>query len=310
MTRLRAWCGVLALTLSAAAFAAGQAPVLVLESADRSAYSQVAASFAAVLQGTVEEQRVGESGTVQTDSKPSMVLAIGPTAATAAKRAFSGVPIVFCMVPYYERYGLEGPNVTGIAMTPDVSLQLAAIRALSPSAKRVGVLHDPRYSTQVVELARAKAKDHGMTVVPLEVDAESRAARVLDGASGKVDALLMVADKTVATAAVVRALIAFADDEKIPLVALSASQVKEGAILSLSAGPASIGAQAGRLANRIIHEKVDPGALAVAQPDELELALNLTAARKHGGSGEGGASALLDLLRFAARRSFPVRIFE
>jgi hypothetical protein len=61
-----------------------------------------------------------------------------------------------------------------------------------------------------------------------------------------------------------------------------------------------------RLASRIIHEKVDPGALAVSRPEELDLAVNLSAADKLGGSRE----VVLELLRFAAKRDFPMRVFE
>ena len=66
------------------------------------------------------------------------------------------------------------------------------------------------------------------------------------------------------------------------------------------------GQQAGRLANRIIHERVDPGALAVAQPEGLDLSFNLTVARKSGPS----CDAALELLRFAARRDFAVKVYE
>jgi putative ABC transport system substrate-binding protein len=84
--------------------------------------------------------------------------------------------------------------------------------------------------------------------------------------------------------------------------------VKEGATLALAPSPTAIGQQAGRLANRIIHEKVDPGALAVAQPEGLDLAINLSAAGKLGGSKD--KDVVMELLRFAAKRDFPVRVFE
>ena len=81
----------------------------------------------------------------------------------------------------------------------------------------------------------------------------------------------MVADKTVGNAAVVQALIAFCHAQKVPLVALTPSQVKEGATLAARSQPHGHRTAGGRLANRIIHEKVDPGALAVAQPEGLDL---------------------------------------
>ncbi len=133
-----------------------------------------------------------------------------------------------------------------------------------------------------------------------------RWTRCSRAAAGKVDALLMVVDKTVGNTSVVQALIAFAQAQKLPLLGLTSSQVKEGATVAVSPSPTAIGQQAGRLANRIIHEKVDPGALAVAQPEGMDIAINLTSARKLGPS----CDAAMELLRYAAKRDFPVKVYE
>lgn len=295
------------------ALAADRPRVVVLKSADRAAYASVVAGFSAELKAsltelTLEENAGAGARTLErlAAEKPALVLAIGPTAAVSARRTLSAVPILFCMVPYYEKYGLEGPNVTGIAMTADLSVELAALKAAAPGLQRVGLLHDPRYSAAVVEDARARAREKGLTLIPLEAEGEAAVAKTLGAARGKVDAMLMVGDKTVATPAVVKRLVLFCDQEKIPFLALSASQVKEGAMLSLSPSAIAIGQQAGRLANRIVLEKVDPGALAVAPPEELELALNLTTARKLGAN----CDLALEIFKFAARQSYPIKVFE
>jgi ABC-type uncharacterized transport system substrate-binding protein len=305
----------LALALPSLAFGAEPQPrVVVLKSADRAAYTSVVAGFSAEVKGEVSQLTLEENSaeasarTLERLSaeKPAMVLAIGPTAAVGAKRALPGVPIVFCMVPYYEKYGLEGPNVTGIAMTGDLSTELAALKAVFPTGRRVGLVYDPRYSAALAEDAKNRAKGQGQVVVPLEVDSDLGVGRALSSARGKVDAVLMVGDKTVATAPTVKRIIAFASEEKVPFLAFSPSQVKEGAVLSLSPNLTGIGQQAGRLANRIIHEKVDPGALAVSPPEGLDLATNLTVARKLGGSGEL-AQRILEL---AARQNYSLKVFE
>lgn len=301
-----------------AALALGPGPrVVVLKSADRAAYASVVAGFSSEVNGRVAEVTLLEGGEAAqranarllqklSQDPPAMVLAVGPTAANAAKRALTNVPIVFCMVPYYEKYALEGPNVTGISLTGDLGDELSVLEALSPSIRRVGILHDPRYSAQVIEEAKKAARERAISVVPLEAETSEKAERVLLGAAGKVDALLMVADKTVATESVVRELIAFSLKSKLPLVALSPTQVKEGALLSISPTPMAIGQQAGRLANRIVHEKVDPGALAVARPDVLELSLNMGAAKKLGET----CDLARELFKIAAAKGYPIKVFE
>ncbi|MDQ3266206.1 MAG: ABC transporter substrate-binding protein [Myxococcota bacterium] len=298
--------------------AAAPARVVILKSADRTAYSQVVAGFSSEARARVSEVTLqeGRGEAVQRENaallariaqeNPALVLAIGPTAANAAKKALTRTPVVFCMVPYFEKYGLEGANVTGIGMTSDLSVELTMLRSLGEGIRRVGILHDPRYSSQVVAQAVAQAKPRGLTIVPLEADSQSRAEQVLAGARDKIDALLMVADKTVATESLVRLLIGKTRSAGIPLVALSPTQVKEGALVSIAPTPTGIGQQAGRLANRIVHEKVDPGALAVSGPELLEVSWNLSAARGLGSTCE----LTTELFKLAAARGYPLRVYE
>lgn len=300
--------------LPSASLAQARPRVVAVKSANLGPYASVIAGFNAEVRAEVVELTLDESPTAAARTfkqlakqKPALVLALGPLAANAARRSLGeDVPVLFAMVPYYERYGLEGPNVTGIALTSDFTPELAALKAVAPKAKRVGMLHDARFSAHQVRTAREAASGLGLSIVALEADSQEKARKVLAGAAGKVDALLMVADKTVGNAAVVQALIAFSRAHEVPLVALTSSQVKEGATLSLAPAPLSIGQQAGRLANRIIHEKVDPGALAVAPPEGLDISVNLTAARKLAPSRD----AMLELLRFSAARDYPVRVYE
>ncbi|MBN1204955.1 MAG: ABC transporter substrate-binding protein [Myxococcaceae bacterium] len=308
------WAALLLTLLPVVAAAQGRPKVVAVKSSALAPYASVIAGFRAEANAEVQELLLDESPSAAgrffkrlAKQKPALVLAIGPLAANAARRSLGeDIPVLFVMVPYFEKYSLEAPNVTGIALTSDYTPELGALKAAAPKAKRVGILHDPRFSARQVQAAQEAATAVGLTIVPLEMDAQAKVEKVLGGAAGKVDALLMVADKTVANTAVVQALIAFATAQQIPLVALTPSQVKEGATLSLAPSPTSVGQQAGRLANRIIHEKVDPGALAVAQPEGMDLAINLTVARKLGPS----CDVAMELLRYAAARDFPVKVYE
>ena len=311
MTRLFALVTVL---FAAVAFGATELPkVVVLKSSNFSAYSSVVAGFNAEVRAEVQEVTLPESASAVEKAvdevaraKPALVLAIGPTAASAARRQLSEIPVIFTMVPYFERYGLEAPNVTGIALTNDLSVELNTLAAVSPGTRKIGILYDPRYSQGLIDDARRIADDKGLLIVALGTDSPSKADKVLQGAKENVDALLMIADKTVANATVVRKLIDFSLKRSVPLVGLSASQVKEGALVSLSPSYTGIGQQAGRLANRIVHERVDPGALAVAQPEVLDMAVNLGTAKKLGRE----CDLALEIFKFAAKRGYPIKVFE
>jgi putative ABC transport system substrate-binding protein len=304
---------LLLLPLGARGAGPGGQRVVVLKSSDLAAYAAVVAGFSAEVRGEVSEVLLSEHPDVAARQleavraqAPALVLAVGPTAANAGRVGLTEVPLLFTMVPYYERYGLEGPRVTGIALTGDFTQELAALKALAPGTKKVGVLHDPRFSAATVRALQAAAETQKLKVVPLPADSEQQAERVLAGLGARVDALLLVADKTMGSAELVRRLIDFCAAERLPLVALSGSQVREGALLSLAPSYVGVGQQAGRLANRIVHEKVDPGALAVARPEVLELSINLTTARKLGDTG-----ALAErLLHHAAQQGFSLKVYE
>lgn len=303
----------LTLVLLATSALAERPRVAVVKSSSLSAYAQVVAGFSAEVRGQVEELTLeegaeGAGGTFKklAANKPSLVLAIGPAAAVGARREFNDVPVIFSMVPYYEKYELEGQNTTGIALTSDLSLELSALKAVQPKVKRVGVVHDPRYSKAFVDSASEAARARGLQLVALELDAPQKIDKVLSSAKSKIDALVIISDRTVGNAVVVEKLLAFSQDEKLPAVGLASAQVKQGALFALSAAPLALGQQAGRLANRILIERVDPGAMAVANPEGLELYVNLTTARKLGAAD----SFALDLVTFAARQGLTVKVVE
>jgi putative ABC transport system substrate-binding protein len=287
--------------------------VVVVKSAELGPYAQVSAGFTAEVKADVSEvlleegpEAAGKAMKKIAEQPPALVLAIGPAAAVNARKQFSDVPVVFVMVPYFQKYDLESANTTGIALTSDLTLELTAVRALLPKTKRIGVVIDPRYSKGFVEEATQLAQSRGLTLVPIEIDNPSKLDKALASAKSRIDGLVIVSDKTVGNAAVVERVLAFSKESSLPVVGLAPAQVKQGALFALAPAPLSIGLQAGRVANRVVVEKVDPGALAVATPEGVELHLNLQTAKKLGLPDAFAQEALL----FAARQGLAVRAFE
>ncbi|MEW5743364.1 MAG: ABC transporter substrate binding protein [Myxococcota bacterium] len=310
---LRRFALIAALLSALSAGAADRPRVVVVKSAALGPYAQVMAGFSAEAKASVEEVTLQEGAAAVeaafkqvAQSKPALVLAVGPAAAVGARRQFSDVPVLFVMVPYFQKYELDGQNVTGIALTSDLSLEFAALKATWPQTKRVGVLADLRFSKKYLEDAAVVAQAAGLVLVPLDLDSPQKVDKALGAAKGKVDALVIISDKTVGNAAVVERLLAFAQAEKVPAVGLVPSQVGRGALFALAPAPLAIGQQAGRLANRILVEKVDPGALAVVGPEGVELHVDLAQAEKLGARESFAA----EVLRFAAQRGLPVKAVE
>ncbi|MFY0580022.1 hypothetical protein ACN28S_42410 [Cystobacter fuscus] len=91
---------------------------VVVKSAALAPYASVVAGFGAEVRAEVVEVTLEESAQAASRAfqrivaqKPALVLAIGPLAANTARRSLGkDVPVLFAMVPYYEKYGLEGPT--------------------------------------------------------------------------------------------------------------------------------------------------------------------------------------------------------
>ncbi len=302
-----------ALAAQAASPSAPRPLVAVVKSTSLGPYASAVAGFTSEVKADVAEYDLQDdpsrAETVFSELKarsPALVLALGPQAANAARRALGKTPLVFALVPNYEKYGLEAQNVTGIALTRPAKAQLEALKALAPAARRVATLFNPKYSKPVFDAAADAAKSLGLELVAAPVDAPEDIPGALGALKGRVDALWMLADRSVANADAAQAIIRVSQQEKLPLFALTESQVRDGALVSLSPNYAAIGQQAGRLANRIVLEKVNPGALEIALPEVLDIALNLSAARKLGQAGELSQSAL----EYAAKHGYFVRAFE
>jgi len=236
----------------------------------------------------------------------ALVWALGPAAATAARRLVPGVPLLFALVPNHDKYDLGGSGVTGIALTRPARAQLETLKAVAPTAKRVGVLFDPRWSGPFFENAQRAAGQLGLLLVPARVSDPGEVAAVVPQLGGKVDALWMIADRTASTVGAFEALLSFSRARSVPLFALSEEQVRAGALVSLSPDAAAIGRQAARTANRILHEGVAPEALPVVEPEGLDLAINVTTAR----GMTTGCNLALDIFTYAARRGYPIKVFE
>ncbi|MFT3842075.1 MAG: ABC transporter substrate binding protein [Myxococcaceae bacterium] len=300
----------LGLLLFTSAALAAKPRIVVLKSADLAPYAAVTSAFTGEAKATVEELTLDSAPDAASkavkklaENPPSLVLAVGPAAAVEAKRQLTQVPLIFVMVPYFQKYELEAPNVTGIALTSDLTPELTALHAMLPKVKRVGIVEDPRWSQKLTETAAQAAGELSLSVVAIEVDAPARLDKALKAARPKIDALVMISDRTVGNTAVIERLISFSADEKLPLVALAPGQVKAGALFAVAPSPSAIGAQAGRLANRVLIEKIDPGALAVAPPEGTELFVNWSQAKKLDAPQDFAAG----LLGFAASKGLVVR---
>ncbi len=233
---------------------------------------------------------------------PDVVVALGPLAATAAAKA--ELNVLFALVPAHERYPLGGRTVAGISLTRPYRAQLEALRAVVPGLKKVAVVYDPRRSKAVVDLVADAASDLSLELVRGKVEGKGVGA-VVRAVAGDADALLLVPDPVIGSEAAFGEVLATSRTERLPTFALSEAMVKEGMLVALSPDYAALGLQAAKLGRRIA-DGAAPSSIGVVAPEGVEVAVNLSTARRLG----LGDDAIASLLRHAAKLGCTVKAFE
>ena len=81
---------------------------------------------------------------------PKVVIALGKKAAYAAHRKLDGIPILVAQVDSLERYGLNGPLLSGVSQDVSMDEVLSYLRLFAPDVERIGMLmwqgnQDARY---------------------------------------------------------------------------------------------------------------------------------------------------------------------
>ena len=293
---------------------ASEAPLIaVVKSTDNTNYTRFVTGFAVESKLRFTEVSLGnheERGRKLLRwlkaKKPVLALVVGVLAARLTKEIFGDTPIVFALVPDPEKHGLSGDNITGITLSIPMRQQLATLKTLAPNAKTVGVMYNPRNSSKLVEAAIEAAKAEGIKIVSTKVDAPDEVPDASRAFLGTIDALWMVPDQTVMNTESFKHLLKFTFKNKVPFFSVAHRLVESGALVSLSPDYAAIGMQAGRLVQRILNDKVKPKDLPVADPEGLDIAVNLTTAKRIGVE----CDIALEIFTFAATRGYPIKVFK
>jgi putative ABC transport system substrate-binding protein len=220
-------------------------------------------------------------------ARSDAILAIGTSAARAAKEASSTIPVVFVRVGDPVASGLvrsiasPGGNLTGLTLLT-IDLTAKRLELLVQSVKgirRVGVLLEPAFATaasQLRELERA-AQSLGIDLKVVHV----RAPNELDAAIST-----MIAERV--GALVVTASILFTENRsqlrqlalkaRIPAIAVRREFPDAGLFMSYGSSFAAMFQRAAAYMDKIL-KGAKPADLPVEQPDRIEMVINIRTAR-------------------------------
>jgi putative ABC transport system substrate-binding protein len=215
------------------------------------------------------------------DAHPRLVITIGSLATAAVLKAPPAAPVLFSMVLYPRESGFltaSGTQPSGVSLDIPLGVQFKYLRRLFPAAHRVGVLYNRAETGALIDEARRAAATNGLTLVAEPVDDATRALATLDTLMDGVDVVWSVADSHVFTPQTTSVLILATLRHGVPLFGLSTAHVRAGAVAALYCDYADIGRQTGEMAQRVLRGE-RAGAIPVAVPRTVSLALNLRSAR-------------------------------
>lgn len=214
------------------------------------------------------------------DNKPTpkVILAVGVLAATLVKEQFPQVPIIFCMVINYERFNLQGTNITGISSEASLKDQFTILKELMGPHKNIGVIYDPVKTGKTISEAANLEKIFQFNLIKTEVSSEKEVESALKNIVNKIDALWMIPDSTVITKNTIRLISNISVERRLPVFCTSEAIVKAGALLSILPNYTYTGFQASQLAQTLLNSPTTTS-LGIRMPDKLKLTLNTRTAK-------------------------------
>jgi putative ABC transport system substrate-binding protein len=215
-------------------------------------------------------------------TRPDLVLTLGTraTAAALANRP-DDVPLVFSMVLYPQQAGFLRRDVTGITLEVAPEEQLRLLRRLLPRAHTVGVLYDPAETGLVVEQAQRSAERLGFRLETAKVAGPPEALRAIDHLAARVDALWAIPDGSVFTPLTTGPIQLAALQRRVPVLGLSASHARTGALAAFVLDYADLGRQTTDLVRRVLTRGNIRG-IPVARPRKVDIIVNARTARRLG----------------------------
>jgi len=204
----------------------------------------------------------------------------------------TGIPVVFstCTAPaaagIVSTWDAPRPdtNVTGVSDMADMKAQMEMIKEIMPELSVLGVIYNAGEVNSVVQIEQLKdiMKDIGIEkLVEVTCSTTADVATAAAALIGRCDAIYIPTDNTAVSG--LEAIIAVAEENKIPFFGSTGDMVSRGCIAAKGADYTWIGQEAGRYAARILKGE-SPGDIPVVccAPEACKLAVNPGAAERMG----------------------------
>ena len=145
-----------------------------------------------------------------------------------------------------------GGNITGVSDHNPAAQQLELIKKLTPNVKTIGALYsssEDNSKTQVEEFKKL-AEEAGYKVEEYSVPSTNEIASTMNVMTGKVDAIWIPIDNTIASA--FATVVSSNKDTKKPIYPSATAMVEEGGLASVVVDQHDLGVATGKMAAKIL----------------------------------------------------------
>jgi putative ABC transport system substrate-binding protein len=218
------------------------------------------------------------------DLKPDLIVTIGSRSTAIVSQKIKDIPIVFSMVlnpvssGFVQSMRSSGNNLTGASLDIPISIQLEKFKFLVPKLKKLGVLFTQDSKPVVIE-AQSICKQMGVELVSKSISSEKEIPGATEALAQEVDGLWAVADTIIFTPQSTQYILLYTLRNGLPLMGLSPSFVKAGALFTLACDHKDVGRQAGELAVKTLSGE-EPSQIPITIPRMIYLCLNLRTAEQ------------------------------
>ena len=219
--------------------------------------------------------------------KPDVIVPISTPSALAVVRATIGIPVVFAAVTdplgakLVRDMHAPGGNVTGVSDLSPVTTHIELIEAITPGARKIGVLFNPLESNShtLVYLMKKAAMGANMTIVEAPARKTSDVPTAVQGLISKADVIFVPTDNTIVP--MLDTVVKIGLDHGMPVYAGDIDATKRGAIAAIGLDYYNVGRQTGNIVVRILRGE-KPGSIPVTVADKTNLYVNPTIAAEMG----------------------------
>jgi len=203
-------------------------------------------------------------------NKPNLIYALGTPIAQAVQKRMPEILLVQGTATDPVSAGLanswdgSGKNYIATTDLPPIDKQIELIQALTPTAKKLGIIYNPGEINSVAVISRLKKfislNSIDIKLVERPISTTADVATAINSLVGKVDAVYLPPDNTAHAA--IPLIGKVSNEYNIPFYATVESAINDGALATLSLDFYEMGKETARLALEVLNGK-DPKTLPI-----------------------------------------------